>query len=326
MKPTNYWGIYTRNRLTVLRERSLMNLDLSERDIAKYNLENREYNGFISRNTKSKLTRKINAWYEASTYYNPVLKKIQYRKNVWFSFVTLTLSSHQKHTDNDIKRNMLNRFIQELDRRKNVKNWFWVAEKQKNGNIHFHVIIDRFVDKDWIRDTWNMIQYDNEYINEIASVNNRKKYPSTEIKSMKSNKGVIGYCLKYMTKDDGSVPVTGRLWGMSDRVRNIDAPRIKDTTDFEDMLDRISIDNDFDIIEYDYCTVLQGNICEAIYTNDSVMYSLIQRHEEDNYLYLNGITDRPSCFSSIEANIPQYHFDEKKSERHEYVQLNIPYT
>lgn len=72
-------------------------------------------------------------------------------------FVTLTLPSKQIHTDNEIKSNCLNQFLIETCKEYNVKEYVWRAEKQKNGNLHFHLLFNQFVPYEVIRDKWNRI-------------------------------------------------------------------------------------------------------------------------------------------------------------------------
>lgn len=73
------------------------------------------------------------------------------------AFVTLTLPSRQIHDDNTIKNKCLNSLLLELKQFHSVKNYVWRAEKQGNGNIHFHLLIDKFVPWSELRDRWNRI-------------------------------------------------------------------------------------------------------------------------------------------------------------------------
>jgi len=110
--------------------------------------------------------------------------------SIYPTFVTLTLPSNQWDSDNTIKRYIFTPFLQwltyepkRLDRRKKeyrdltdaefaklskdqpgdfaglgVKCYLWRAEPQQEGgsqNIHFHLIIDRWVDADLLRRKWN---------------------------------------------------------------------------------------------------------------------------------------------------------------------------
>lgn len=73
------------------------------------------------------------------------------------AFVTLTLPSRQVHSDNEIKNKCLNQFIIEIKKKYRVKNYVWRAEKQKNGNVHFHILIDKYIPWEELRNNWNRI-------------------------------------------------------------------------------------------------------------------------------------------------------------------------
>lgn len=73
------------------------------------------------------------------------------------AFVTLTLPSKQIHSDNEIKNQCLNQLLIELKKHYNVRNYIWRAEKQKNGNLHFHMLVDKFIPHQELRDRWNRI-------------------------------------------------------------------------------------------------------------------------------------------------------------------------
>ena len=74
------------------------------------------------------------------------------------AFITLTLSSQQIHSDNEIRNKLLNQLLTELRTIYNVENYIWKAEKQKNGNIHFHILVDKFIPWWELRNRWNRIQ------------------------------------------------------------------------------------------------------------------------------------------------------------------------
>lgn len=82
------------------------------------------------------------------------------------AFITLTLCSTQLHNDNIIKNQCLNQFLIELKKYNKVNHYIWRAEKQKNGNIHFHLLVDKFIDHQELRDRWNRI------INKLKYVDN----------------------------------------------------------------------------------------------------------------------------------------------------------
>src|SRR3972149_9919788 len=78
-----------------------------------------------------------------------------YQKRI--TFITLTLPSNQIHTDNVIKSKCLNQLLIEMSRYHKVEQYIWRAEKQKNGNIHFHILADRYIFWSDIRNRWNRI-------------------------------------------------------------------------------------------------------------------------------------------------------------------------
>lgn len=70
------------------------------------------------------------------------------------SFITLTLPSAQMHTDTEIKQR-LNVFLQVLRTKYSINNYVWKAELQDNENIHFHLLIDKYVNHGAIQYYWN---------------------------------------------------------------------------------------------------------------------------------------------------------------------------
>lgn len=73
------------------------------------------------------------------------------------TFITLTLPSKQIHTDNEIKSKCLNQFLIELSKYHKVSQYVWRSEYQKNGNIHFHILTNRYIFWNDIRNRWNRI-------------------------------------------------------------------------------------------------------------------------------------------------------------------------
>jgi hypothetical protein len=74
------------------------------------------------------------------------------------------LPSKQQHPDTEIINTCLNSLLLELKKYYSVKNYVWRAEKQKNGNLHFHILIDKFVYWSELRERWNRIINKLEYV------------------------------------------------------------------------------------------------------------------------------------------------------------------
>ena len=151
------------------------------------------------------------------------------------AFVTLTLPSAQIHSDNEIKSKCLNQLLIELKKQYHVKNYIWRAEKQKNGNIHFHILVDKFIPHQELRDRWNRVTnklgYVDRYRSEMLNFHKNgfkirkdllKTWPaekqkaafkrgarthwnspnSTDIHSVQRIQNVKQYISKYLTKNE----------------------------------------------------------------------------------------------------------------------------
>ncbi len=128
----------------------------------------KEHTGIISQKAKRRMLKAID-WLlilsENKTVHSPSTKK---KFKFKISFITLTLASKQVHSDNEIKKELLNQFLIEARKKWNVDKYVWRAEKQKNGNIHFHIVVDKFIQYDRLRKVWNRIQNKLGYVDRYA--------------------------------------------------------------------------------------------------------------------------------------------------------------
>ncbi|WP_337045322.1 hypothetical protein [Emticicia sp. 17c] len=172
---------YDENGNYIQSENSLKNL-LQESD------RNGIYNGYLSPNTKREIKKRLDNWLTsiAENVEFKYLPKEMNRAQVYPTFVTLTLPSKQMHKDQTLKDRCFLPFVewltnasQETDRKGNPKGcgvecYFWRAETQKNGNLHFHLIIDRFVYWDRLRRKWNQyierLGYVTRYKNKMQAI------------------------------------------------------------------------------------------------------------------------------------------------------------
>jgi hypothetical protein len=164
------------------------------------NLLNNQTHGKLSRKSTQKAKRAIKYLLLQSKekkVYNP---KFRTTFNFKVNFITLTLSSQQQHTSQQIKRELLNQFFIEAKKKWNLTNYVWRAEKQQNGTIHFHILSDRFIPFNELRATWNRIQNKLGYVDRFQQKNNKKTPNSTDIHSLQKIKNVESYITKYMTK------------------------------------------------------------------------------------------------------------------------------
>lgn len=185
-------------------------------------MEDRPYSCF-GHGSRKRLRECLSRWFDTVTIAHDFLRVpvIPLRNH---TFITLTLSSRQVHCDKTIKRECLNHFLIYLKRHYGVVNFIWKAELQKNGNIHYHMITDKYIPHQELRELWNTAQNRLSYVDMFAHDNPN----STDIHSLKRIKNVMAYVGKYMSKkssadDDkpGVVlrPICGHVWGRSDNLQ-----------------------------------------------------------------------------------------------------------
>lgn len=166
-------------------------------------------NNFMDNNTDGEISKaaskrieKAVTWllYHAKVKY---IFDVQLQKRFHFkiNFITLTLPSEQIHSDDEIKKKALNNFLDNCRKTHNLKNYIWKAEKQLNGNIHFHLVTDCYIRYDKIQSLWNdsinLLGYVDRFKEKIGHSNPN----STDVHSIKHVKRIANYVAKYMSKN-----------------------------------------------------------------------------------------------------------------------------
>lgn len=151
------------------------------------------------------------------------------------NFITLTLPAKQQHSTAAITSNCLNQFLTELKKTHNLENYVWRLEYQKNGNVHYHIATDCFIEFEYCRAVWNRCieklgyvsgYHDifsklsfNEYcarVNSLGSQNIKTlserfavgvrsawRMPNTvDVRAVSNAKNIAFYISKYITKQE----------------------------------------------------------------------------------------------------------------------------
>lgn len=168
------------------------------------------------------------------------------------SFVTLTLPSKQIHTDQQITKLILAEFLGRCRKVGLLNNYVWKAEKQKNGNIHYHLLTDSYITKTIVYRYWllclNKLGYVDNYTNKFNNMSladykkidfnknlsdltingrfwkgnkNRWKLPPCfDTINVTNDNSIEKYLAKYMSKNenDSGLKVDGRVWGCSNNI------------------------------------------------------------------------------------------------------------
>ncbi|WP_455749197.1 rolling circle replication-associated protein [Elizabethkingia miricola] len=237
----------------------------------------KEYSGIVSSTVAKKLLK------ITSTFSKSILSRYRNSdsvRNRTVTLCTLTLTESQKHTDQEFNK-ILRRFLDHIKKvdsylinpttkmKTNIKaprvrQFFWRAEVQGNGNIHYHILFDAFVNKDTLKRVWN------GYLQKMGYP---PAYNSARIESLRKVKDVVAYVCKYLTKADThdkktgkpKRPIIGKMWGCSKDLLKLDYPKFydSDTVHLNELINRMQkIDLDDSIKDWVKCW--KGNTAKLL--------------------------------------------------------------
>lgn len=217
-----------------------------ERNVSLQNLANRRnFQDKFTAKVRSKIMELVESWFLTTQYANNIGKEQSIK------FLTLTIPVTQTFCDKTIVQKCLLPFL------KSGGNYLYVCERQKNGNIHFHTIIDWKTKVSQIRTDWNgfletlgiISQYKQDREEFFKSgfvfqdngfsliqqqiwysfgVATRWKNPHTVDYRQISHNGQIGaYITKYITKG-GNAHLCCNRWGKSQLIGKLSSPKIEE--------------------------------------------------------------------------------------------------
>lgn len=215
------------------------------------NLKQNQSNGVLSPKARKRLVNAIN-WLllvskKKRVYCRDSGKWVSFR----ISFVTLTIPAvGHDISDHVIKRKVLHNFLSACYAQYGMRHYVWKAERNKNGNIHFHLTTDSYIHHSAIRRLWNQslekvglislyqekmssLSFDEyrvlrsreEGIDEqqiknafMRGVSEGWSNPnSTDVHAVRGIRNLGAYLADYMAKkEDGKEPIKGRIWAASE--------------------------------------------------------------------------------------------------------------
>ncbi len=263
-------------------------------------------NGLIS----SKSNREVNKVIDWFVYlaldkrtFNPKFRSFYDFK---LNFITVSLPSKQVHSDKILQKQLFMPFLDwlrkskfqiGLDDRSDFKKmsmYFWRAESQANGNIHWHLCSDVFIPYWSIRDKWNYLCGKLGYIEKFKEKNKNSKNPnSTDVHSVRKIKSLNKYLSKYCAKNSKGLvlllskvklfnalpkplmlgcewffppkgvrfyrPVYSRLWACSENLSKIKKCKVKLNEQQKIELVNVFRSNKAKVFIFDFCKVFQMN-------------------------------------------------------------------
>lgn len=226
-------------------------------------------------------------------------KRLKFR----IGLLTTTLSAKQGLvTAREIKKELLAPYLRKL-KKYGLKNYIWKMEKQKNGNVHFHIFVDCFIDRTDARNIWNRLQAKFSYINDFEKKHGHRDPNSTDIKAVISETGLTQYMLKYMLKNsDKKKEKTaeeleeqrkmGKIWDCSTALK---LPN--DTSDFAEDKELEEMQN---LVDDGYLTLLIKDYAVVFLYTDESVWKILPEKPRNRYLdYLSKVknyvpSDKPS--------------------------------
>ena len=87
-----------------------------------------------------------------------------------------------------------------------VQDYFWNAAVQENGNVYYHLLIDRFVAKDQLVDLWGKQMERLGYMAKFRSAHGSKVAPMVNVKVCPADMSLLQYVKKCITERPIRIP------------------------------------------------------------------------------------------------------------------------
>lgn len=178
--------------------------------------DNEKYTGtmtlFAKKNLKKALDRLVYISREQKYFYkkNRNTKKAKMKLN----FVTLTLPSPQNDIPDQTITALLSQFLDLCRHKYSSFKFVWRAERQKNNNIHYHIITNTYMPHAWVRGTWNRYLSATPLLDEFEKKWKHRNPNSTDIHAVRYVRNVTAYATKYILKDNQE-KICGKIWDCS---------------------------------------------------------------------------------------------------------------
>lgn len=117
------------------------------------------------------------------------------------NFLTLTLPATQQHSDQEITSRCLKNFLDVCRKNIDLTNYIWRAEAQANGNIHYHIVTDKYIHYNDLRKWWNQSLELLGYISAYEKKWKHRNPNSVDVHSVKHVDRLASYLSKYMAKE-----------------------------------------------------------------------------------------------------------------------------
>lgn len=201
LKPTvqiRHKSLILYDQIEYLYSRSQHSLQILRLQLSQVRTET--YKAEITEGAKKRLSKAIDLMCQAvkvKRFDSPVTgKRISHR----LSYITLTISDNIPITLKEAYNKGLIPFLQWLRRTQKVTTYIWKVERQQRGQLHYHITTPSWIHYQEIRDKWNNIQRQNDWMKEYTEATGSTDPNSTDIHSVRSIKNLSGYMIKEFVK------------------------------------------------------------------------------------------------------------------------------
>lgn len=242
----------------------------------------------ISKDSQKRIKYAINLLQNISTVtkeqVEPDSPPIKFKMN----FITLTLPAPQIGiTDKELKEVYLKRFLERMKYNFKMHHYIWVAERQSNSNLHFHLVTNKFVRYDNIRNHWNSSLSDSGLLDIFREgykrtqtfqdgyiplfdkncyiKNGHNHPPSTEVRAVWKSEDLVNEFTKYLNKaTEQKQGIEGKLWDCSKSLQYSNRLVIDDTYPLNELTRWIENTYPARMKEYDYFRLYKLNLFQKV--------------------------------------------------------------
>lgn len=218
------------------------------------NTNNLKYQGILTKSGAKRIKSILDIWINSIMIFNLLYYQRFERKKTFITFATLTLPSSQVHEDKVINRKCFVPFIDKLKYHYSISAYFYRAERQGNGNIHYHLLFDRYIPYESLRNLWNDTINKLGYVDRFAEKFGHYNPNSVDIRSIPDISMIQRYITKYVVKNESQEKVNGRVWFCSHNLSRLRGFTAQDYVMILSLLDIIKNDRETNIYPNEYST------------------------------------------------------------------------
>lgn len=180
------------------------------------------YGGTVTEGAKKRMLTALDFLVQRSPkqrIYNQTSEKFfDFRLN----FITLTVTNSQRLIEaHEAYETLLSKTLLYFKRKFGVKDYLWKAEKQQNGQIHYHLASNTFIPQNFVRWKWNKVCKEAGLLDTFAKQYGTFNPASTEVTSIVHVQDAKSYIAKEFAKKEGiqDIEIKGKVWDSNDELK-----------------------------------------------------------------------------------------------------------